>query len=157
MRRWRNAQPGNRLHVVHPQPILAIIVWNHQSYDHLTIALSKGPFKNERKSSISRLFAACFKIISLSRRPVPWFSSARRVPFQWKVVLAICRQLWYHSWWLSFLVFDTLYYTGFPKRKPFSLQYCIIHQKTINVTQKHGFIMAMGVEFPKFRHILTYP
>ena len=56
-----------------------------------------------------------------------------------------------------FFGFDTPYYTGFPKRKPFSFQYCIIHQKTNDATRKHGYIMAEGGELPVFRRILTYP
>ena len=57
----------------------------------------------------------------------------------------------------SFFGFDTPYYTGFPKKKPFSFQYCIIHQKTNDVAPKHGYIMAEGGELPVFRRILTYP
>ena len=56
-----------------------------------------------------------------------------------------------------FFGFDTPYYTGFPKKKPFSFQYCIIHQKTNDVAPKHGYIMAEGGELPVFRRILTYP
>ena len=57
----------------------------------------------------------------------------------------------------SFWGFDTPYYTGFPKRKPFSFQYCIIHQKTNDAIQKHGYIMAEGWELPVFLRILTSP
>ena len=53
--------------------------------------------------------------------------------------------------------FDTPYYTGFPKKKPFSFQYCIIHQKTNDVAPKHGYIMAEEGKLPAFRRILTYP
>ena len=73
MRQRRNAQPGNRLHVVHPQPILAIIVSNHQSYDHLTIALSKrqDPSKTRENLQLADYLPLILKLSHSPEGPVP--------------------------------------------------------------------------------------